>query len=89
MKQSKIQHFLSHRQLLTVNYFHKKSSIIDVRLSSKYASVKLSFSSYSKVNPFLQIAMFRFFAQRNSYTAHNLGKTIHCKTENDIGKYYH
>ena len=83
-----MQHFLSHTQLLTVNYFHKKSSIIDIRQSSKYASDKLSLSSYSKVNVFLQIAIFRF-ARRNPYTAHNVGKTIHCKTENNIGKYYH
>ena len=61
---------------------------IDIRQSSKYASDKLSLSSYSKLNVFLQIAIFRF-AQRNPYTAHNVGKTIHCKTENDIGKYYH
>ena len=27
--------------------------------------------------------------QRNPYTAKNVGKTIHCKTENDIGKYHH
>ena len=39
------------------------------RLSSKHASDKLSFSSYSKVNAFFQIAIFRFFAQRNLYTA--------------------
>ena len=48
-----------------------KSSIIDARLSC-----------YSKVNVFLRIALFQFFSQRNLY----IGKTIHCKTENDIRK---
>ena len=37
-------------------------------MSSKYASDKLSFSSYSKVSVFFQIAIFHFFAQRNPYT---------------------
>ena len=40
---------------------------MDVQLSSKYASDKLSFSSYSKVNAFFQIAIFLLFAQRNPY----------------------
>ena len=39
----------------------------DVRLRYKYASDKLLFSSYAKVNAFFQIAIFRFFAQRNPY----------------------
>ena len=52
-----------------------KSSIIDIRLSSEYASGKLSFNSYSKVRAFLRIALFRFFSQKNPYTA----KTIQCK----------
>ena len=69
--------------------FSQKSSIIDVQLSSKYASDKLSFSSYSKVYAFLQIFIFQLFAQRNPYTAHSVCKTIHCKKENDIGRYYH
>ena len=57
MKQSKIQNSLSpfNHELCS-----QKSSMIDVRLSSKYASDKLSFSSYSKVNA-SQIATFRFF----------------------------
>ena len=29
--------------------------------------------TYSKVNAFLQISIFRFFAQRNHYTAHSVG----------------
>ena len=45
----------------------KLCSIIDVQLSSKYASDKL-FSFYSKVNVFFQIAIFQSFAQRNPYT---------------------
>ena len=40
----------------------KLCSIIDVQLSSKYASDKLSFSFYSKVNVFFQIAIFQSFA---------------------------
>ena len=43
-------------------------------MSSKYASDKLSFSSYSKVNAFLQIATFQFFAERNPYIAHWLNQ---------------
>ena len=50
---------------------------------------KLSFSFYSKVNAFLQIGIFRFFAQRKPYTSHNVGKIFHCKAENDMGKYYY
>ena len=69
--------------------FSQKSSIIDVKLSSTYASDKLSFSSYSKVYAFLQIFFFQLFAQRNPYTARNVCKTTHCKKENDIGRYYH
>ena len=42
--------------------------MIDFRLSSKYTSDKLSFSSYSKVNDVFQIATFRFFVQRKPYT---------------------
>ena len=37
-------------------------------MSSKYASDKLSFSSYSKVNAFFEIAIFRFFVKRDPYT---------------------
>ena len=36
------------------------------------SSDKSSFSSYSQINAFLQIANFRFFAQRNPDTAHNI-----------------
>ena len=39
----------------------------------KNASDKLSFSSYSNVNAFFQIAIFRFFAQRNRYTVQIVG----------------
>ena len=46
----------------------------DVRRISKYASDKLSFSSYSKRIAFLQIAIFRFFAQGNPDAAHNVGQ---------------
>ena len=42
--------------------------MIDVGQSSKYVSDKLSFSSYSQVNVFFQIATFQFFAQRNPYS---------------------
>ena len=55
MKDSKIKHFLSHLHLLNVNCFYKKSSIIDVRVSSKYSSDKLSFSAYSKVTGFIEL----------------------------------
>ena len=34
-----MHHLLSYPQLLTVKYFHKKSSIIDVRLSFKNTSL--------------------------------------------------
>ena len=37
-------------------------------MSSKYASDKLSFSSYSKVNAFFEIAIFRFFVEKGPYT---------------------
>ena len=33
-------------------------------MSSKYASDKLSFSSYSKVNAFFKVVTFRFVVQR-------------------------
>ena len=46
-------------------------------MRSKYASDKLSFSPYSKVNAFLHIAIFLFFAQRNPYIM--LIHTIHRK----------
>ena len=46
----------------------------DVRRISKYASDKLSFSCYSKRIAFLQIAIFRFFAQGNPHAAHNVGQ---------------
>ena len=42
--------------------------MIDFRLSSKYTSDKLSFSSYAKVNDVFQIATFRFFVERKLYT---------------------
>ena len=62
-----------------------KNSILYIKLSSKYASDKLSFTSYSKVNAFLRITIFRLFSQRNPYTV----KTLHCISGNDIIKYYH
>ena len=42
--------------------------MIGFRLSSKYTSDKLSFSSYAKVNDVFQIATFRFFVERKPYT---------------------
>ena len=54
-------------------------TVIDIQLRSKYASNKLSFSSYSKINAFLRIAIFWLFSQRNPYTI----KTLYCKSEND------
>ena len=42
--------------------------MIGFRLSSKYTSDKLSFSSYAKVNDVFQIATFRFFVERKLYT---------------------
>ena len=48
--------------------FSENTSIIDFLLRTKYASDKLSFSSYAKFNAFFQIAIFLFFAQRNHYT---------------------
>ena len=59
--------------------------MFDSVLNTKHAFDKLSFRSYFKVNAFLRIAVFWFFSQRNPYTA----KAMHCKTENDIRKYYH
>ena len=35
---------------------------------------------HSKVNACLQFVIFRFSIQRSPYTAHNVGKTMHCKT---------
>ena len=55
-------------------------------MSSKYVSDKLSFSSYSKVSAFHQIAIFWFFAQRNPYTAHNVGKTYTSKRKIGISE---
>ena len=75
-----MQHFFSQPQLLTVSFFPQNSSIIDVRLSSKYAPDYLTFSSYSTVNAFVRNALVRFFSQRNPYTA----KTTHLKAENDM-----
>ena len=48
---------------------------------------KLSFSSFSKINAFLEIAIFRFdFSLKEPLTLLTmLVKTIHFKTENDIG----
>ena len=48
-------------------------------MRSKHVSDKLSFSSYSKFNAFLRIAIFSLFSQRNPYTV----KTVYCKSEND------
>ena len=62
MKQSKIQNSSSP---FNHSRSSQQSSIKDVRLSFKYTSNKLSYSSYSKVNAFFQIATFRFFAQGN------------------------
>ena len=60
-----------------------KSSITDVRLSSKYASDKLSFSSYSK-------SLFVDFSLKETLTLLTmLAKIMHYETENDIGKYYY
>ena len=84
-----MQHFLSHPQLLNVNYFHKKSSIIDVWVSSKYTSDKLSFSSDSKSMLSFKLLSFDFLLKENLTLLTMLVKKIHCKMENGIGKYYH
>ena len=54
--------------------FQQKSSIIDIRLSSKYACPKNYHTVLTLKSMFsFQIAVFRFFPQRNPYTAHNVG----------------
>ena len=60
----------STKSLLMQCLLHKyKSSIVDVRLNTKYASDKLSFSSYSQVSAFLQTAIFLIFHSK---------KPLHC-----------
>ena len=92
MKQSKIQNFLSLPQLLIVNYFHKKLHI-DVPLSSKYASDKIPFNSYSlTLKSMLSFKLLCFdYLLKETLTLLTMlvVKTIHCKTENDIRKYNH
>ena len=58
--------------------FVRKNSLEKIR----YELIRLvEILLYSKVNAFLQIAIFRFFAQRNPYSQCWL------KTEKDTGKY--
>ena len=82
MKLSKIQHSpppYNH------SLFSYKRSIIYVRLSSKYTCL----INYHSVVTIKSMFFFKLLSLDFSLKETLLVKTIHCKTKNDIGKYYH